>query len=162
MRISTHLAGLASIALLLFITCTALQPKPAHAQSGLLRNYCAGDVIIVRNKDDLPHTPGAVLLRRIAQQAGTWQRLAVVGETVHWYCHDDSIWRRFDPRSWRIKSLFLDAKCDDSGTDCILSLNVGIGISAVDGWYPESSRCASGRATHVRLGPGDAIDQLCS
>jgi hypothetical protein len=47
-------------------------------------------------------------------------------------------------------------------TDCTLRLNIGIGMLAINGWYPESSRCDSGRATHIRLGPGDAINQQCS
>lgn len=162
MRRSIHLGILTSIALLLFTACTALQPEPAFAQSGILRRQCAGDVIVVHGKDDLPDAQGAVLLRRADQQTGTWQRMTATGKAIHWYCHDDSIWRQLDPRSWRIKSVFVDAKCDDSGTDCVLSLNVGVGTTAIDGWYPESSRCASGLATHVRLGPGDALDLQCS
>ena len=162
MRTSIHLATWTSMTLFLFVAFAALRPQPAQAQTGILRSQCAGDVIVVQDKDDLPDAKGAQLLRRANGQPGAWQRLTATGKTIHWYCHDDSIWRQLDPRSWRIKSVFVDAKCDESGTDCVLSLNVGIGLSAIDGWYPESSRCASGLATHIRLGPGDALDLQCS
>ena len=154
-----HFWGLVFMLLL----ASALAPSASvAAQTSVLNAHCSGDVIIAPHKDGLPDAEGAVALNRDNAQHYAWQMVLVEDETVHWYCYDDSIWKKLDPRVWRIKSITADAACDETGSSCVLSVHLGVGTSAINGWYPETVTCQAGTVTHVRLGPGALVEMRCA
>lgn len=139
-----------------------IAPTVASAQTKIVNASCDGDVIIAADKDDLPDATDALYLRRNNNDDYAWRQAPVSAQTIHWYCYDDSIWKKLDPRVWRIKSITADAACDETGSSCVLSVHLGVGTSAINGWYPETVTCQAGTVTHVRLGPGALVEMRCA
>lgn len=150
------------LAFMLLVVVALLPNASVAAQTSVLNEHCSGDVSIASHKDGLPDAEDAVVLDRDNPQHYAWQEVTVGEETVHWYCYDNSIWKKLDPRVWRIKSVTADAACDESGSSCILSVHFGVGTSAINGWYPEAATCKVGTTTHVRLGPGALVEMRCA
>jgi hypothetical protein len=129
-----------------------------------LIDRCSGDVIIVRNYNDSLDAPGNIYLTRDrntdANGYTDWKPIAVNGRTVRWYCHSRSWGRWLDPGTWRIQEAGIVLDCDEQG-NCTTKLKFKPGSSAVNGWYPERSRCARGEVRYARLGPNRLLQMAC-
>lgn len=129
-----------------------------------LTDRCSGDVIIVQNFNDPLDAPGNVYLTRDRNTGAdgytSWQYIPVNGRSVRWYCHSRSWIPWLDPGTWRIREAGVDVKCDEQG-NCTTVLKLKPGTSAINGWYPERSRCANGEVRYARLGPNRLLQMLC-
>ena len=103
-----------------------------------------------------------MVLRRDDPDAYEWLQIPGNAKTVRWYCKDNSFWRKFDVREWHFTSVYIDAKCAQTGDNCIISLNIGIGTGAVNGWYPETSHCSRESVKFARLGPHQRFEVQCT
>ena len=79
---------------------------------------------------------------------------------IRWYCRSESSWAFMDPGAWTFSDKATRLWCaDKSEKYCI---KIPDGTSAVDGWFPERSRCDT-RTNRVRarLGPNRRLEIEC-
>jgi hypothetical protein len=137
----------------------------------LMTNRCSEIVAIVPSYDDMPNTPGTVILRRRAGGFTDWTRPFTVklGPDGHirWWCQPTKGQVFVTPGTWRISSGSVDVTVADFGIfGSKRSSNVSTGLtfasSAWKGWGKEKSRCEN-RSTRIRarLGPWRQVQIEC-
>ncbi len=158
----TTILVLLTAVLITGVGAAAQKPRAAYAQTQVVSEQCDGNVAIVPNDDDPPDAPNAMVLRRDDPDAYEWLQIPGNGKTVRWYCKDNNFWRKFDLREWHFTSVYIDAKCAQTGDNCIISFNVGVGTGAVNGWYPETSHCSRESVKFARLDSNQGFEVRCT
>lgn len=170
MRVRVTAALIAALLVGLFLSTSSLSRVLET-----MTDRCSGDVFISTSYVDVfdPRTASGILLQRGSRDSENWTgRVQINGHThIRWFCRS-TVGNWADPGTWRISNgsvyasvcgSFDETTGDVQGQPCSANVSGTIVSSAVGGWTPERSRCASSKTRWIdaKLGPNRLLQIRC-